>query len=124
MLCVDWASGAIFPNYVRAVANTRLVGRQLSLLLGSLKERLGLDLAKVHLIGFSLGAHVAAFAGAELGSVHRITGMLSDLRQPQLLLYCDQQYYTAAVLFLLLKTPLKPHLFSYSSSLLFSVHLM
>lgn len=75
VLCVDWESGAIFPNYVRAAANTRLVGRQLSLLLGSMKERLGLNLTTVHLIGFSLGAHVAAFAGAELGSVHRITGL-------------------------------------------------
>ena len=71
---MDWESGAIFPNYVRAAANTRLVGRQLSLLLGSMKEKLGLDLTTVHLIGFSLGAHVAAFAGAELGSVQRITG--------------------------------------------------
>ncbi|XP_073973303.1 pancreatic triacylglycerol lipase-like isoform X2 [Rhodnius prolixus] len=75
VLCVDWESGATFPNYVRAAANTRLVGRQLSLLLGNMSDKLGLDLSTVHLIGFSLGAHAAAFAGAELQQVHRITGL-------------------------------------------------
>lgn len=74
MLCVDWEAGATFPNYVRAAANTRLVGRQLSLLLASLRDKHGLDPSSVHIIGFSLGAHAAAFAGAHLGNVKRITG--------------------------------------------------
>lgn len=59
------------PNYVRAAANTRLVGRQLAKLIRSLN----VSLEMVHLIGFSLGAHVAGFAGAELGNVSRITGI-------------------------------------------------
>ena len=28
MICVDWAAGAVDPNYVRAAVNTRLVGKQ------------------------------------------------------------------------------------------------
>lgn len=72
-VCVDWGPGSAVPNYVRAAANTRLVGRQLAKLIRSLD----VPLEKVHLIGFSLGAHVAGFAGAELGNVSRITGTLN-----------------------------------------------
>ncbi|XP_012221736.2 uncharacterized protein [Linepithema humile] len=71
IVCVDWGPGSAVPNYVRAAANTRLVGRQLAKLIRSLD----VPLEKVHLIGFSLGAHVAGFAGAELGNVSRITGL-------------------------------------------------
>ncbi|KAL7299131.1 hypothetical protein TKK_0008209 [Trichogramma kaykai] len=71
IVCVDWGPGSAVPNYVRAAANTRLVGRQLAKLVRSLN----VPLDKVHLIGFSLGAHVAGFAGAELGNVSRITGL-------------------------------------------------
>ncbi|XP_031827006.2 uncharacterized protein LOC116424575 [Nomia melanderi] len=71
IVCVDWGPGSAVPNYVRAAANTRLVGRQLAKLIRSLN----VPLEKVHLIGFSLGAHVAGFAGAELANVSRITGL-------------------------------------------------
>ncbi|XP_011631174.1 uncharacterized protein LOC105423202 isoform X2 [Pogonomyrmex barbatus] len=71
IVCVDWGPGSAVPNYVRAAANTRLVGRQLAKLIRSLN----VPLEKVHMIGFSLGAHVAGFAGAELGNVSRITGL-------------------------------------------------
>ena len=30
MICVDWAAGAVDPNYVRAAVNTRLVGKQVA----------------------------------------------------------------------------------------------
>ncbi|CAH1184971.1 unnamed protein product [Phyllotreta striolata] len=75
IICVDWSNGAALPNYVKASANTRLVGKQLSLLLRGLVERNGMQLKKTHLIGFSLGAHVAGFAGADLGNLSRITGL-------------------------------------------------
>uniref|UniRef100_A0A182RM63 Lipase domain-containing protein n=1 Tax=Anopheles funestus TaxID=62324 RepID=A0A182RM63_ANOFN len=68
VICVDWENGAKLPNYVRAAANTRLVGRQLALLLRLLRTHNGLRLSRVHLIGFSLGSHVAGFAGAEFAS--------------------------------------------------------
>uniref|UniRef100_A0A182P0U5 Lipase domain-containing protein n=1 Tax=Anopheles epiroticus TaxID=199890 RepID=A0A182P0U5_9DIPT len=69
VICVDWENGAKLPNYVRAAANTRLVGRQLALLLRLLRTHNGLRLSRVHLIGFSLGSHVAGFAGAEFSTV-------------------------------------------------------
>ncbi|XP_034946131.1 uncharacterized protein [Chelonus insularis] len=71
IVCVDWSPGSAIPNYVRAAANTRLVGRQLAKLIKSLN----VSLDTVHMIGFSLGAHVAGFAGAELANVSRITGL-------------------------------------------------
>lgn len=75
VICVDWEGGATFPNYVRAAANARLVGKQVAMLISGLNEKLGLPLQNVHLIGFSLGAHVAGFAGAELKNLSRITGL-------------------------------------------------
>jgi len=75
VICVDWEAGAAIPNYVRAAANTRLVGKQLAQLLAGLQKHSGLQLKKTHLIGFSLGAHVAGFAGAELKNLSRITGL-------------------------------------------------
>lgn len=75
VICVDWEGGATFPNYVRAAANARLVGKQVAMLISGLNKKLGLPLQNVHLIGFSLGAHVAGFAGAELKNLSRITGL-------------------------------------------------
>lgn len=75
VICVDWGNGASLPNYVKATANTRLVGKQLALLIKGLMEHTGMSLRNMHLIGFSLGAHVAGFAGAELGNLSRITGL-------------------------------------------------
>uniref|UniRef100_W8AL20 Inactive pancreatic lipase-related protein 1 n=1 Tax=Ceratitis capitata TaxID=7213 RepID=W8AL20_CERCA len=75
VICVDWENGATFPNYVRAAANTRLVGKQLAMLLQNLKEHKGLNFTRTHIIGFSLGAHVSGFAGAELPGLARITGL-------------------------------------------------
>lgn len=74
VICVDWEAGASLPNYVRAAANTRLIGKQLSFLMKNLEEHKKLDLNRVHIIGFSLGAHVSGFAGSELPGLRRITG--------------------------------------------------
>lgn len=55
--------------------NTRLVGKQLSLFISSLNNNHGARNEDVHLVGFSLGAHVAGFAGSELKNLSRITGL-------------------------------------------------
>jgi predicted alpha/beta-fold hydrolase len=80
VICVDWERGATIPNYVRAAANTRMVGKQVALLLAGLQRHAGLPVHKVHVIGFSLGAHVAGFAGAELKNLSRITGTQPEHR--------------------------------------------
>lgn len=75
VICVDWEGGATMPNYLRAAANTRLVGKQLAMLLQGLTQHIDLRFEDIHLIGFSLGAHVAGFAGSELRNISRITGL-------------------------------------------------
>ncbi|GAB0089134.1 uncharacterized protein DMENIID0001_036270 [Sergentomyia squamirostris] len=75
VICVDWEKGASLPNYVKAAANTRLVGKQLAQLLAALEKHRSLQMSRVHIIGFSLGAHVAGFAGADLPGLNRITGL-------------------------------------------------
>ena len=75
MICVDWANGATDPNYVRAAVNTRLVGAQLALLIESLSRHFKTNINSLtHIVGFSLGAHVAGFAGTQLKNLSRITG--------------------------------------------------
>lgn len=73
---MDWENGATLPNYVRAAANTRLIGKQLASLIKNLQSHKKLDLSRVHVIGFSLGAHVSGFAGSELPGLRRITGIV------------------------------------------------
>ncbi|XP_077525662.1 pancreatic lipase-related protein 2-like [Haemaphysalis longicornis] len=74
VVVVDWEKGATLPNYVQAAANARLVGRQVAQAVRRLM-RLGARRRDFHLVGFSLGAHVAGFAGAELRNLSRITGL-------------------------------------------------
>lgn len=76
VICVDWSRGAATPNYMRAAANTQLVGRQIAVVIKQLINRYGSVVDQFHLIGFSLGAHVSGFTGKELnGTISRITGL-------------------------------------------------
>jgi len=75
VICVDWAAGAVDPNYVRAAVNTRLVGKQVALLINSINKEGVMINNNTHLVGFSLGAHVSGFVGKELKNLSRITGL-------------------------------------------------
>ena len=72
---MDWEAGAALPNYVQAAANTQLVGKQIAHLINIINQHLNFEAKDYHLIGFSLGAHVAGFAGAEVQNISRITGL-------------------------------------------------
>ncbi|XP_008212238.1 pancreatic triacylglycerol lipase isoform X2 [Nasonia vitripennis] len=75
VIIVDWAGGSL-PLYTQATANTRLVGLEIAHLVKHLQNNYGLDPSDVHLIGHSLGAHTAGYAGEKLnGNIGRITGL-------------------------------------------------
>lgn len=62
-------------DYVRAVAGVPAVGRGLGQFLNFLNSVTGVSFENMHLVGFSLGAHIVGNAGRELnGAVARITG--------------------------------------------------
>lgn len=73
VITVDWAGGSL-PLYTQATANTRLVGLELAHFLNHLVSHFGLDPGHVHMIGHSLGAHTAGYAGERVPGIARITG--------------------------------------------------
>ena len=73
---MNWTSTS---NYQVAVSNTRLVGAQIGLLIENINKLYGKAMRNnTHLIGHSLGAHVAGFTGSHLKKnglfLGRITG--------------------------------------------------
>jgi hypothetical protein len=78
VILMDWSLGARGPQYAMAAANTEVVGRQLGILLLKMIEN-GLKPENIHLLGFSLGAHVAGSSSEVLKKkghlIERITGL-------------------------------------------------
>ncbi|XP_028655066.2 lipase member H-like [Erpetoichthys calabaricus] len=75
VIVVDWNRGAATINYPKAAENTRKVADILETTISQLVE-LGTSLSSIHLIGVSLGAHVAGFIGSRFnGTIGRITGL-------------------------------------------------
>ncbi|XP_029955074.1 lipase member H [Salarias fasciatus] len=75
VIVVDWNKGAANLNYFTAVSYTREAAHNLTGFIRAMEED-GASLSSVHLIGVSLGAHLAGFVGANLkGRIGRITGL-------------------------------------------------
>ena len=81
VILVDWSQGAQFP-YGQAAGNTRVLGAQIAelirFLISSSSGSPSRLLDRFYIIGFSLGAHVAGYAGSYLRAkkmrLGRITG--------------------------------------------------
>ena len=59
------------PVFDRSVANSRVISKVLSILLLQLNAKAKIDLAKTHLVGKDLGAHMAGQVGNELSNHKR-----------------------------------------------------
>lgn len=68
VIFVDWSGGSSSSYYLPAVSNSRVVSSALADLITTLVDDHGFDPMDMHLIGFSLGAHVAGFVGKMLPS--------------------------------------------------------
>ena len=67
-------------NYLRSAASTRNVGKNVAMVIDHIVTNHDTNLENIHIIGHSLGAHAAGFAGMYLRSdkqkkVGRITGL-------------------------------------------------
>lgn len=73
VIVVDWQTGAKGPNYFQAAANTRVVGADIATLILT-AQSLGAAASSFHIIGHSLGSHIAGYAGEKVHGMGRITG--------------------------------------------------
>ncbi|XP_059708008.1 inactive pancreatic lipase-related protein 1-like [Haemorhous mexicanus] len=78
-ICVNWKKGSRC-QYTQAANNIRVVGAEIAYFVNVLKDEYGYSPANVHIIGHSLGAHVAGEAGRRRPGIGRITGL--DPAQP------------------------------------------
>uniref|UniRef100_UPI0037E8D38C lipoprotein lipase n=1 Tax=Semicossyphus pulcher TaxID=241346 RepID=UPI0037E8D38C len=75
VIVVDWLSSAQ-NHYGVAAHNTKAVGQEVARFIDWIEETTNMPLENLHLIGYSLGAHVAGFAGSHAtNKVGRITGL-------------------------------------------------
>ncbi|XP_026292593.1 phospholipase A1 [Frankliniella occidentalis] len=70
---VDWGQGAMEANYLQAVSNTRIVGREIGHLGRVLTSHYGASAKNFHFMGHSLGAHISGYAARNITSVGRVT---------------------------------------------------
>ncbi|XP_064187698.1 lipoprotein lipase [Anguilla rostrata] len=75
VIVVDWLNTAQ-NHYIVAAQNTKMVGHDVAHFIDWIQETTNVTLENLHLIGYSLGAHVAGFAGSHASNkVGRITGL-------------------------------------------------
>ncbi|KAM4629387.1 lipoprotein lipase [Polymixia lowei] len=75
VIVVDWLSRAN-QHYPTSAAYTKLVGRDVAKFVSWIQKELQLPWERIHLLGYSLGAHVAGIAGDLTDhKISRITGL-------------------------------------------------
>ncbi|RNA45174.1 pancreatic triacylglycerol lipase-like [Brachionus plicatilis] len=74
VIVVDWSKGNGFP-YTQATANTQIVGAEIARLINTMISSQGAKAADFHIIGHSLGSHIAGYAGERVNGLGRITAL-------------------------------------------------
>ncbi|KAG8182872.1 hypothetical protein JTE90_024615 [Oedothorax gibbosus] len=67
--------GSKVPPFFLNAANARVIGAQIAMLVDFLQKNFGALQENFHIIGHSLGAHIAGYAGERLKRLGRITGL-------------------------------------------------
>lgn len=77
VIMVDWRDIANSWWYFGSARGTQVVGRVVADLIEYMVENMGASLERMHVVGFSLGAHAAGFTGSSMrtGKLARITGL-------------------------------------------------
>ncbi|KAK0076604.1 hypothetical protein PV325_005099 [Microctonus aethiopoides] len=76
IILMDWAKHAAAPWYNRAAKNVEMIGSYLAKFVKWLEIRKVISSSELHVIGYSLGAHIAGFMGKNLKyKIGRITGL-------------------------------------------------
>ncbi|XP_071507353.1 pancreatic lipase-related protein 2-like [Diadema antillarum] len=73
-ILLDWRDGAV-GRYSVSMQNARVVGRQTASLIETFNVELGAYYKDFHVIGYSLGGHVAGYVGEIIPGLGRITGL-------------------------------------------------
>lgn len=66
VIVVDWHIPGRAITYIHSAANTPIVGKLVGCVINKLKYDLGADVNNFHLIGHSLGSHVAGMAAKQV----------------------------------------------------------
>lgn len=77
VITADWEDLASNLYYFESARRTNDVGRTIAELIDYMVSNMSLSLERTHIVGHSLGAHTAGYAGAyvQSGKVGRITGL-------------------------------------------------
>ena len=59
-------------NYPQSCSNIRVIGRQVAMFLDKIEK---INIENVHIIGHSLGAHMAGYIGKELQLMDKLVGI-------------------------------------------------
>jgi pimeloyl-ACP methyl ester carboxylesterase len=74
VIAIDWSKGNGFP-FTQAVSNSIIVGAEIAKFINSMIDKKNASAADFHLIGHSLGAHIAGYAGNRVKGLGRISGL-------------------------------------------------
>ncbi|GFY58852.1 pancreatic lipase-related protein 1 [Trichonephila inaurata madagascariensis] len=72
VIIVDWSCGNEFP-YFQAIQNSKIVADELKKLINFLRDSRGAEPGDFHLIGHSLGSHIAGLVGHGVPHLGRIS---------------------------------------------------
>lgn len=78
VITVDWSNGAS-RRYFQAIANSRVAGSATAHIMKVLHKEFGANYSDMHVIGWSLGAHVAGYAAEEIKSTDNLLGRITGL---------------------------------------------